>query len=292
MFRGVEISRQMTTAISRRPRLSQRAEQAKWEYALGEPARRAITEGGLRGDSKETLFRWLGGDRDLARQVLQWCNTPMFNLTRPFGDLREAVDILETSELARLALMAELRRRYLDCRPSGEFDPRRLWRHSIAVGTVSAMIARTCGVSDSGEAFLAGTMHDIGIGVTAALHPSDLTEIYHEVDQLSSFHEVEQDRNGWDHAALGQEVLAQWMMPEVVQQAAGLHHVKMTDADDGRFSPTVCCVVIANYLCCRTGWGVAEKPCLQTPSDMVFKRLEIGSEMLMVIWHQLHETLA
>lgn len=290
----------MTSALSRSPRLSQRVEQARWEYALSEPARKMVDAGGLTGDSAEAVIRWLVSDRELAGQVLSWCNTPLFNLTRPYKDLNEAVALMATADLGRLTFLADLRRRLLavpfygGVSPAGTsdggFSMQRLWRHGLAVGTVASMISRICGAGDPGTSMLAGVLHDLGIAVTATLHPSESAAIFSEVDQLTTASEIEREMLGWDHTELGEEVLRQWQMPESVCVAAGLHHSSETEMV-ATGDPILACVVIANFLCSRTGWGTTGAHNLATPGDGIFKLLDVGPEMLMVVWHQLHETL-
>ncbi len=283
--------RSMPPTTSRTPQLSQRAEQARWEYALSEPARRMIAEGALDGKTSRSMCRWLAADRELASRVLRWCNTPLFNLSTPFSNLAEAIQTLGSADIARLTFLAEVRRRYLQCKPADGFDPRRLWSHSVGVGAVSAMIARTCGVDDPGSVMLVGTLHDIGVAVTATLNPWETAEVFAEVDRLSTIQEVEFDRNGWSHAPLGAAVLKHWELPDAAQSVALRHHDDLSGQSLDTLDPVLCCVVISNYLCCRIGRAIAKECTLPTPADIVFQRLDISSDMLMLIWHQLHETL-
>jgi len=124
----------------------------------------------------------------------------------------------------------------------------------------------------------------------AGLHPGEYRVVVEDVDQLSALHEVERDLYQWDHGDLGFEILRAWQMPESVQLSAKLHH-----RDESEVlacgEPIVSSVVLANYLCSRTGWGTFPVHNLDTPGDGIFRQLDIGPEMLVVIWNQLNETL-
>lgn len=278
------------STLDHKPRLAPRVEQARWDFVLPDQARRMISEGVFRGGSIENLYRWFLNERELAATVLRWANTPLYNLGRPCKDLAEAARVIDPADLARLALMAHFQQSCFDCDRVPGLASTSMWRHGVAVGNVAAMIARTCGVEESGDAMLAGVMHDIGILVSAALHPSECTGLVEDVDQLSALHEVEYDAFGWNHTDLGYHVLREWQLPLSVQLSAKLHHASESEIL-ATGDPIVSCVVIANFLCSRNGWGNFDVHNLATPSDGIFAHLDIGPDMLMVIWHQLRETL-
>ena len=183
----------MTKTKPKAGRLTLRIEQARWQFALPDGARRLIASGDFDGRTNDTLVRWLASDRELARRLLRWCNTPMFNLSRPYKSLEEAASVMEGCDLARLAVLAFARGLFL---PDVELDIYRrevLWRHSIAVGTVASMISRTCGTGDPSIVFVAGTLHDIGLLASEKLDGESFAEMVAEIDELSPTHEVELD---------------------------------------------------------------------------------------------------
>ena len=106
-------------------------------------------------------MRWLSSDRELAKQLLDWCNTPLYNLSIPYASLEEASRVMDDRDLARLAVLAFVRRKFL---PDLQIDIYRrdaVWSHSVAVGAVASIVSRICGCSDPSLVFVAGTLHDI-----------------------------------------------------------------------------------------------------------------------------------
>ena len=99
----------MPTPKLQRPRFSHRVEQARWEFGLPDGARRLIASGDFDGRTNETLVRWLASDRELAHRLLRWCNTPLYNLSRPYESLSEAAGVMDGCDLARLAVLAFVR---------------------------------------------------------------------------------------------------------------------------------------------------------------------------------------
>ncbi len=280
----------MSTSSNASSRLGLRIEQARWEFGLPDGARRLIASGDFEGRTNETLVRWLASDRELAKRLLRWCNTPLYNLSKPYQSLDEASKVMDGRDLARLAVLAFVRGLFLPNLQIDVYFRDALWNHSIAVGAVAAMISRTCGCSDPSLVFVAGTLHDIGLIASERLDPESFAEVMSQIDELSPTHEVERDVLGWDHTQLGEAVLKNWGLPEEVQTVARLHHTPER-AMSGPYGESVGCVSIANYLCSRCGWASAGTHALAPPSNRVFSRLGIDSGLLTVLWQQLYPAL-
>lgn len=271
-------------------RLGLRIEQARWEFALPDGARRLIASGDFGGRGNETLVRWLVGETELSRRLLAWCNTPLFNLSQPYQSLEEAARVMDGRDLAQLAVLAWVRGMFLPDSQIDIYSRETLWSHSVAVGAVASLIARMCNCDDPGLVFVAGTLHDIGLCASERLDPQSFQRVVSQIDELSPTHEIEQDIQSWDHTQLGEAVLKQWGMPEPVQMAARFHHTPEQVLASPHAS-TVGCVAIANYLCSRSGWASTGSHHVVAPSDRVFHDLGIDAGLLTVLWQQLTPAL-
>ncbi len=267
-----------------------RVEQAKWEFGLPDGARRLMAAGDFDGRSNDSLVRWLASDRELAQRLLRWCNTPLYNLSRPYHSLQEASAVMDARDLSRLAVLAFVRGLFLPDFQTDRYSREGLWRHSIAVGAVGSMISRTCGRGDPSLVFVAGTLHDIGICASERLDIDSFTSVVAEIDELSSTCEIEREVLGWEHTDLGAAILGHWGMPEEVQMVAKLHH-RANDAISGPYAEAVGCVAIANYLCSRSGWTSLGSHNVAPPSDPVLSCLGIDASLLTVLWQQLYPAL-
>ena len=100
----------MSSARTHAPgRLALRVEQARWEFGLPDGARRLIASGDFDGRTNDSLVRWLASDPQLTERLLRWCNTPLYNLSRPYASLQEASVVMDGRDLARLAVLAFVR---------------------------------------------------------------------------------------------------------------------------------------------------------------------------------------
>jgi putative nucleotidyltransferase with HDIG domain len=280
----------LNTSPSTANSLNQRIEQARIDFTLPPGARRLIAAGDFKGRTNETLVRWLETDEEVATRLLKWCNTPLFNMSRPYETLAEAERIMEHDELARLAVVTFTRQLFLPNIKVDLFERAALWNHSMSVAAVASMIARSSGSGDPGLIFIAGAMHDIGICVSQRLAPDSFDEVIAQVDDLSPTHAVEREILGWDHGQLGEAILKQWGLSEEIQAVARYHH----EADNQLDSPhaeAICCVAIANYLCSRSGRASIRSNNLDPPSNAVFQRLKIDAGLLTILGQQLYAAL-
>ena len=267
-----------------------RVEQARREFTLPSGARRLIAAGDFQGRTNETLVRWLDSAPETADRLIRWCNTPLFNTGRPFESLAQAARVMGPLELTRLAVVAFVRELFLPDLQTDFYHRETLWGHSVAVGAVASMIARSSGRGDPGIAFVAGALHDIGICASERLNPDDFIRVATQVDDLSPLQRVEHDLLGWDHAELGSEILQQWGMPKQIQMVARHHH----QPDQQMKNPhaeTLACVVVANYLCSRSGWPSLNYSNSAAPSHTVFRRLGIDAKLLTVLSQQLNASI-
>lgn len=280
----------MPTITDPSARLGLRTEQARWELPLPDGARRLIASGDFDGRENETLVRWLASDPQLASRLLRWCNTPLFNLSKPHSSLEDAAKIMNGSELAQLAVLAWVRGIFAPEKQIDIYSRECLWGHSMAVAAVGSLIARTCTDADPGKVFVAGALHDIGMIANERIDPESFGEVLSEIDELSPMHEVERDMLGWDHAQLGAAILSGWGMPDEVCLATEYHHAAHRCLDH-EHSETVCCIAIANYLCSRAGWSSVGANAISSPKESVFRRLGIDAGLLTVLWQQLYSSL-
>ncbi|MDE0866448.1 MAG: HDOD domain-containing protein [Rubripirellula sp.] len=280
----------LNTSASMANCLSQRIEHAKIDFTLPLGARRLIAAGDFKGRTNDTLVRWLDADEAMAERLLRWCNTPLFNMSRPFESLMEAERVMEHDELARLAVVTFTRELFL---PNVELDIYKresLWSHSMAVAAVASMISRSSGSGDPGLIFIAGAMHDIGICASERLGVDAFKKVVAQVDNLSPTHAVERELLGWDHGELGEAILRQWGMSEEIQ-AVARHHHHADNTLDSPHAEAICCVAIANYLCSRSGWSSIGCNNLEPPSNAVFQRLSIDARLLTILGQQLYAAL-
>ncbi len=282
----------MLTTFSQRSnsRLAQVVEAARWQLQLPVNIRRLITAGVFESNQCDASLLWLAGDPTLSNRIVVWANSRLFNLSRELTDLGEVHALLGAGPMARLAVVAGYRDLFRPSITIDSYNRTKLWRHSLGVGTVSAMIARTCDVADTEAAFLAGVFHDVGLLASEVIDRKKFSELIFQLSGGMSLVATEKRQLGWNHQQLGHAILEQWGMPRVFCEIARYHHEPdaISNVSDRAL---FCCVVLADYLCNRCGWTEIGEKKHDLPPDFIYQEIGIDAICLTVLWSQLYATL-
>jgi HD-like signal output (HDOD) protein len=105
------------------------------------------------------------------------------------------------------------------------FDAKQFWNYSVYCGAASKLLSRKLGYKITGEAFIAGLMHDIGFLVIIEYFKADFLKIaqLHEHAQLSHL-EAEDLILGSTHAEIGAWIAEKWNFPDNIVESIRNHH--------------------------------------------------------------------
>jgi HD-like signal output (HDOD) protein len=154
-------------------------------------------------------------DPVLSGRVLQLANSGLYGRRYPVQSVLHAVALLGLKDISRIAITAAL--------SSGlprETSPwiRTWWRHSVA----SALIADHAGLHEMELDFgyTAGLLHAIGMLALYKTEPVFYPRIVESVcDSGGDLLQCEREAFGFDHAQLSGLALAEWGLPDTLQQA-------------------------------------------------------------------------
>ncbi len=96
-------------------------------------------------------------------------------------------------------------------------------RHMIRTGAIARQLLQDRGQREN--AFVAGTLHDIGMLVPAAVMPDRLNRAITDANNHEdSLYDAEKRLYGTTHAEIGAYLLGLWGMPDEVVEAVAHHH--------------------------------------------------------------------
>lgn len=156
-------------------------------------------------------------DPVLAGQVLQLANSGLYGREYTVQSILHALAMLGLKNISRIAITAALSQGL----PRSQSPwMRTWWRHSIA----SALLADHVGMAelDLDYGYTAGLLHAIGQLALFQTAPEDyprLLEAAHTHGDGAELRECERERFGSDHAELSGLILAEWGLPQSLQQA-------------------------------------------------------------------------
>jgi HD-like signal output (HDOD) protein len=230
-------------------------------------------------------------DPALAAKILKVVNSAFYGLPSQIASLDRAILLLGMSAVKNIALAASLARMFNVDAVCDQFTARGLWRHSIAVGVCSRLVAARSRCTPADEAFVCGLVHDLGLIVSRQLDPAKLREVIERCSNApTSFCSTEELLIGADHQALGAALAASWHFPPGLQYAIGHHHEPLELAEEPhRINAGL--VFVADTLCCCGGFGFALTGRSQQISPDLLALLDLTTGDLDEIMEELTERI-
>jgi len=165
----------------------------------------------------------------------------------------------------------------------------RLWRHSLAVGIASQVIASRMGTVGTDAALLAGILHDIGQVVLAVRLPKAYGQVLSRVETSGAdILEAEREVFGVDHAVLGRRLAQQWGFAESIQNVIWLHHqTHAAVPEGGRAGPLAQVVHLGDLLAKQSGFAYCPAEEIRENTAEAAERLSLSGGHAEQIAHQL-----
>ncbi len=208
-------------------------------------------------DNPETTARDLADiiqyDQAITANVLKICNAAYFGLPRKVSSLGEAVVVIGQDILKDIIVTSSSARFYKGAVGTGyQLSQGDLWKHSVAAAIMAKLIAARVKGVDSGDAFTAGLLHDIGKRILSSFVADEFKLIVEKTEAGMAFSEAETEVIGMTHSELGGLIMEKWKFPEGITIAVRSHH----DEDVLEKDDLSVVVGLANSLVISMGIGV------------------------------------
>jgi len=170
----------------------------------------------------------IASDAALTGELLRMSNSAMFGARTEVRSILQALAVLGLEKVKGLACTVALRSYLGNALQIPAL--KRCWRHNLATAVVASEIADWAR-QDSGEAYTAGILHDIGRLGLIAVDPAKYLQIidnaaYHGGSLCQ--HEI--DAYGLDHAVAGEWLASSWGLPKLICTAIRNHHQHLDTA--------------------------------------------------------------
>jgi HD-like signal output (HDOD) protein len=174
--------------------------------------------------SASKLGRLISTDQALTAKVLKIANSPFYGFPRKISTIDFAIIVLGYDALKEIVISISLVSS-LQKKSDSMFDAKVFWDHAITSGVLARRLARDLGYRVSGEVFVGGLLHDMGISVLHRYFKNEfkrITEIVRETDLTAL--EAEESVLGVTHGEIGGWLAERWNLPDHLVEAITLHH--------------------------------------------------------------------
>lgn len=170
------------------------------------------------------IAKIISEDQGLTARILKLANSPMFGYFSKIDTITQAVTIIGVLQVRDLALALSVMDVFKGI-PEDLVNMEQFWRHSIATGLASRVLATSQRESNLERFFVAGILHDIGRLVMYVRVPDICLELLEECRATGALlHRAERRRFSFDHADVGSTLLKRWKIPPRVAEPVGAHH--------------------------------------------------------------------
>ena len=173
----------------------------------------------------DEIVRTIETDQVLAAKILSLCNSALFMPAEPIDSLASAVLFLGSSHLLQMVVTASVDSLLADQHDGYAMLKGGLYKHALGVAHAARVIAHDCGRVNTGVAYTAGLLHDIGkIGLDRHFGSFRPLFYQHQSPADNDLVNIEHQLLGIDHQTVGMLLASEWGLPQSITQAIGHHH--------------------------------------------------------------------
>lgn len=226
--------------------------------------------------SVDAIAEAVQADPAISSRLLKQVNSPLAGLSRQVGSVSRAVSLLGVKTVTHLALGFSLLSNYRKG-PCAAFDYKLFWSESLGIAVAARHLVGHLKIFATDEAFTCGLVSQIGRLAFATACPEAYGDLLKagSVDDRKHLAEAERDAFGIDHCALGAEMMADWHMPGLFQQAVRAQ----LDPDGGDLERGSRALALAQCLNLAGAIGlILPQPstCRESLSALVIKAYRLG----------------
>ncbi len=167
----------------------------------------------------------------VAVKLLAMANSPLYGASREITSVNHAIVLLGYKTVSQLALTIAAGPLFTSGDEAVMEHRQALFQESLAVATVSKLLADKLGLADSSEAFLGGMMLDVGKLYFFDVVPEAYLQIIAQSGGIENTM-IENEVFGTDHPTIGSHFGKKWGLPNRIIELIRNHHCRIEDVDD------------------------------------------------------------
>jgi HD-like signal output (HDOD) protein len=183
----------------------------------------------------------IGKDPIISAKILSYANSAFFGMGQPTTTVSGAISRIGLNNVKNIALGISLMTVFDSPRGGKILDYERIFKHSIAVGTIADFIMHRVFPNSGEKIFIDGILHDMGLLVLNRYFPELYSQVIMENKAGTPLIEAEMQIMGFTHAHIGMWLADKWNLPDGIAATILNHHtpaLATTGANAGGRTPT------------------------------------------------------
>lgn len=212
-------------------------------------------------------------DIALSFKLLKIVNSSIYGLSSKVNSIDKAIFHLGFRELKNIILSTKIIEVFSDLNSNSKFDIVEFWKHSIAVGTISRIIAQELGQKNLDEYLLSGITHDIGKLALFKILGSEYNVVFMLMEKENiSIIEAEQRVLGTTHQDIGMKLAESWNLDINILNVIRYHNDGLINSN---YDQLVGVVHISNILAKILNYGNSGCVKIEQPNHLLWRRINL-----------------
>lgn len=166
----------------------------------------------------------IGKDTGLSARLLKMANSAFYGFPSQIDSIQRAVTIIGAKQLTTLSYAMNIIDVFMNI-PEDILDMASFWRHSVACGICSRILAGYKNIQNTERLFVAGLLHDIGRLLLYQYASDDMGPLVVRArSEGSLLHRLEYENLKVDHTTVGACLVKKWKLPAMLEDIVHFHH--------------------------------------------------------------------
>ena len=157
-------------------------------------------------------------DQSLTIKILALVNSAYYGFSQQISSISIALSLLGMVKVKNIIVAVAMKPMM-----SNQGD-KELWKHSMRVAAGCEYLANLTKVMDSDEAFIAGSVHDVGKIVLHMSNDKIYTKVTNAVNDGADILDAERKYFDSDHVKTGSLLAKRWQLPILLANIISYHH--------------------------------------------------------------------
>ena len=162
----------------------------------------------------EDFSEIISADPSLTVKLLKIVNSAYYSFSSTITDVAHAITIIGLNDLREMVLAISVVE-FFDGLPNDLVSMKSFWKHSVLSGLLAKEFQALPAIKSRQSLFTAGMLHDVGSLVMFNRLPEISRTVLEQNDREETpRYLLERQIIGFDHAAVGGELMSYWELPE------------------------------------------------------------------------------